>query len=168
MIIRLTQKLAKKVKAPELQTSPLCDDPLCDWSMQMFDFDRKQHVLICNTRTFYSAVFLAGGIAAPHKLAVAGLQAIGEQLDGDMLLDAYQHRSTPGPMAVTYAKSLNRVITGSMNELILRATVAMADGVSLFKASAEVNRMLLSALPDRAGGKYGTPYDVMTRLLEGP
>lgn len=85
MTIRLSLKLAAKVKVKTLVELPLSSDPLRDWSLQMFEFDRKQHVIFSNTQTLYSAVFLAGRIATPHALTVAGLQAIGDQLEGDLL-----------------------------------------------------------------------------------
>jgi len=168
MIIRLSQQLARKFKLTELATAPLLDDPLRDWSMQMFVFDRKQYVIICNTVTLYSAVFLAAKLIKPHALVVTGLQAIGEQLEADHLLDAYQQRCTSGSSVVTYAKSLNRSVTGSMNEQIIRATNALADEENLFVTSSDVNLNLLSILKDEHGRKYSRPGDVMTLLLESP
>lgn len=168
MIIRLSQKLARKVKLATLESLPLHEDALLDWSMQMFDFDRKQYVIISNTRTLYSAVFLAGRISTPHALLITGLQAIGEQLDDDLLLDAYQDRCTKRSMPVRYAKSVGKSVVGSMNQLITQATQTLADGENLSMVSAWSNCILLSALTDTAGRRYGRSYDVMTRLLEGP
>jgi len=167
MIARLSMRLARKVKLTTLESLPLHDDALLDWSMQMFDFDRKLHVIISNTRTLYSAVFLGGRISTPHALLITGLQAIGEQLEADLLLEPYQQRCTSGSSVVTYAKSLNRSVTGSINEQIIRATNALADEENLFVTGSDVNHNLLSMLKDKHGRKYGRPYDVMTRLLEG-
>jgi len=168
MILRLSQKLAGKVKLATLESLPLHEDALLDWSMQMFDFDRKQYVIISNTRTLYSAVFLRGRISTPHAMLITGLQAIGEQLDDDLLLDAYQDRCTTRSMPVRHAKSAGKSILGSMNELITQATHTLADGENLSMTGACVNRILLSALTDTDGRRYGRSYDVMTRLLEGP
>jgi len=160
-------RLARKVKLTTVESLPIHEDTLLDWSMQMFDFDRKQHVIISNTGTFYSAVFLGGRISTPHALLIAGLQAIGEQLEDDRLLDAYQHRSGKRSMPVRYAKSAGKIVVGSMNELIVQATYALADGENLAMVGACVNRVLLSALSEPGGRKYDRPYDVMTRFLEG-
>lgn len=60
------------------------------------------------------------------------------------------------------------MITGSMNELIFRATYALADGETLHAVGADVNHLLLSALRGPTGEKYCTPYEAMARrLLEG-
>ena len=103
---------------------PLHEHPLLDWSFQTFEFDRKQHVLISNTRTLFSAVFLAGRINTAHALMVAGLAAIEEQLDWHRLLDAYHKQCPAGSQVIRCAKSLNRSVIGSMNELIYPATAA--------------------------------------------
>jgi len=166
MIIRISQQVGRKVKIRELATVGMHDDPLRDWSIQTFVFERKQHVIICNTATLYSAVCLSGALNKPHALVVAGLQAIGEQLEFDLLLDAYQTFSTPGSAVVTYAKSLNKTVTGSINEQIILATNALARGKNLFDTSGYLNRNLLSILKDEHGKKYNRPFDVMTRLLE--
>lgn len=165
--VRLAQQLARKVKRAKLETVPLDDDPLRDWSMQMFIFDRKQHVLMCNTRTLYSAVFLARGITSALALLRAGLAAIEQQLEFDLLVDAYHNRCPKGPLTVQYAKSLNRSVVGSLNEQIIAASYPLADGENLVVAGAECNRNLLSALGDSASPDFGRPYEVMKRLLEG-
>ncbi len=159
-------RLTHKVKLTTLESLPVHDDPLLDWSMQMFDFDRKQHVIITNTRTLYSAVFLSGRICQPHALLITGLQAIGEQLHDDRLLEAYHNHCPARSMPVRYAKSAGKVVLGSMNELIIQATCALADRKNFAKTGAYINRILLSALSSTDGRKCGRPYHVMTRLLE--
>ncbi|QDT48902.1 hypothetical protein Pan258_29490 [Symmachiella dynata] len=42
MIIRLSQKLAKKIKADPLVTVPLDENPYADWSAHLFTADRTQ------------------------------------------------------------------------------------------------------------------------------
>ena len=50
MIIRLTQKLAKKVKETDLSEMPLHENPLADWSANLFTTDRTQYILVSNTK----------------------------------------------------------------------------------------------------------------------
>lgn len=165
MIFRLSGQLARKVKQADLESVPLHGNPLLDWSMQTFAFNRKQHVLVCNTKTLYSTVFLGAGLNQPHALAVTALRAIAEQLEWDHLLERYQARCPTGSMSVHYAKSLNRSVVGSMNEQILLATHVLADGENLAMVSAMLNQNLLSALKEPGSQDYGQPREVMERLL---
>jgi hypothetical protein len=167
MIIRLSKALARKVKLRELVAVQAHENALLDWSLQMFVFERRQHVIFCNTTTLYSAVFLASGLTTPHALAVAGVTAITEQLEWDHLLDAYQSRCPTRPQEITYGASLNKRVTGSINEQILRATYALADGENLQMTGADANRNLLSILKGPDGRQYGTPCEAMEGLLEG-
>ncbi len=62
MIFRLSQKLAKKIKAGTLQAMPLDDNPYADWSGHVFTADRTQYIILCNTKALYSCVMYGRGI----------------------------------------------------------------------------------------------------------
>ena len=62
MIFRLSQKLNTKIKAGTLGAQSLDENPFADWSAHLFSADRTQYIIICNTRSLYSAVMYAKGI----------------------------------------------------------------------------------------------------------
>lgn len=67
MIVRLTEKLAKKIKESGLVTLSANANPFADWSARVFTADRAQYILITNTATLYSRVIYgkASRIAMP-------------------------------------------------------------------------------------------------------
>ena len=56
MILRLSQKLAKKLKAGKLTDMPLDDNLFADWSCHLFTADRTQYIILSNTASLYSCV----------------------------------------------------------------------------------------------------------------
>jgi hypothetical protein len=62
MILRLSQKLNKKIQAGKLSEMPLDDNPYADWSCHLFTADRTQYIIMSNTASLYSCVMFGKGI----------------------------------------------------------------------------------------------------------
>ena len=62
MIIRLSEKLNKKIKAGTLDSVPLNENPYADWSAHLFTADRTQYIILSNTKSLYSCVMFGKGI----------------------------------------------------------------------------------------------------------
>ena len=56
MILRLSQKLAKKLKEGTLTSLPLDENHYADWSAHLFTADRTQYIIVTNTQSLYSVV----------------------------------------------------------------------------------------------------------------
>ena len=54
MIFRLSQKLNAKIKGGPLPTRPLNDNPIADWSAHLFVVERRQLILLSNSKSLYS------------------------------------------------------------------------------------------------------------------
>ena len=52
MIFRLSLKLAQKLKVKTLATVPLAENPFADWTANLFEMSRREHIIVANTRTF--------------------------------------------------------------------------------------------------------------------
>jgi hypothetical protein len=128
MILRLSQKLARKVKVSTLSELAMADDPLTDWSANVFNASRTQYIIVCNTRTLYSTVMFARGINDAHRLIVGALRSIADAMEKDGLGNAYEKRVTPGSGTVQFGKAMSRPVTGSMNDLIAMTKWQLADG----------------------------------------
>lgn len=76
MIFRLSQKLIDKIKAGALSALPLDENPLVDWSAQLFVADRTQHVLLSNTKSLYSMVMNGKGITNDSQFIERALTSI--------------------------------------------------------------------------------------------
>jgi hypothetical protein len=146
MIFRLSEKLKTKIKAGIVPALPLDDNPLADWSAQLFIADRVQYILLTNTASLYSTVMFGKGITNGHFIerALGNIRAFMEA-DGQEF--AYHRFIVPATGLVRFAKALNRSVTGSMNDLIRHARYWLAQGdVSPFDVGLKLNEIPMSAL----------------------
>ena len=122
MIFRLTQKLSTKIKAGRLSESPLDENPYADWSCHVFTAGRTHYIIVSNTASLYSCVMYGKGITDDSRFTERTLSTIREFMDDDGQAFAYQRFIAPatGTGTVSFAKALNRSVTGSLNELMNR------------------------------------------------
>lgn len=116
MIIRLSQKLNKKIKAGPLDTVTLDENPYADWSAHLFTVDRTQYIILSNTKSLYSCVMIGKGITDDSVFIERALSTIREFTEDDGQAFVYQRFIVPASGTVQFAKALNRSITGSMND----------------------------------------------------
>ena len=160
MIVRLTTKLAKKIGARELESLPCDPNPFADWTAHLFTECRRQYILITNTRTLYSVVMRGSGVTSPSDFLAAMRNYLAEYLAYDELGAAFDRLILPAMGAVTYGKTLNRSVTGSMNDLMHLARCYMADGdLSLMDVSTKLNEAPMSFL------EYDSPSAAFRSLL---
>ena len=79
---------------------------------------------------------------------------------------AYRCFVAPASGTVRFAKSLDRSVTGSMNELIIHATAMLTEGeLSPFDVGSQLNDILLSSLARSETDRYGTPRAAFKELV---
>jgi hypothetical protein len=167
MIFRLSQKLNSKIKAGNLQTIPLEENPFEDWSAHLFLAGRIQYILLSNTKALYSTVLHGKGIVDNARFIERALSSLQESLEHDGQESVYRRFIAPASGSVRFAKALNRSVIGSMNDLINHATISLTDGkLSPLQVSFRLNDVLLSAIaPSKAAG-YGRPREAFKKLDE--
>lgn len=147
MILRLSQKLAKKIKAGKLSENPLDENPYADWSCHLFTADRTQYIIMSNTKSLYSCVMYGKGITDDSQFIRRALNTIREFMEDDGQQFIYQRFIAPAGGTVSFAKALNRSVTGSMNDLIKHATYWLTeDEVSPHDLGFRLNEIPMSAL----------------------
>lgn len=167
MILRLSQKLAKKIKAGKLAEMPLSENPYADWSCHLFTADRTQYIILSNTASMYSCVMYGKGITDDSRFIERALTTIREFMEDDGEQFAYRKHIKSDAESVSFAKALNRSVTGSMNELILSAEMYLVeDDMAPHDVGFKLNGLLLSMLKDGEGRKYGEPKDAFKRLAD--
>lgn len=165
MIIRLSQKLCTKVKAGKLAELPLAEVPVLDWSTQSFAVGRTQFILISNTRSLYSCVTPCKGVNSTNQLVEQFNQAVLHQLNKDGFGDVVRKLMEVNSDQVQFAKSLNRSVIGSMNELIVMATTVMSiRELTLPELNDDLNDTLLTILGKKKCD-YGRPKEVMENMV---
>jgi hypothetical protein len=130
MILRLSQKLSTKIKAGALKAMPLDDNPYADWSCHLFTVDRTQYIIDSNTASLYSCVLYGKGISNDYPFIQRVLSSLREFMEDDGQSFIYQRFVAPSSGTVSFAKALNRSVTGSMNDLIGQARRHLARSVA--------------------------------------
>lgn len=168
MILRLSQKLAKKIKVGRLAELPLDQNPYADWSCHFFTADRTHYVIVCNTASMYSCVMYARGITNDSRFIQRVLDLIREFTEDDGEAEAYQQHIAPASSNVQFAKALNRSVIGSINELVMTARIYLIeDDMTPHDVGFKLNDFLLSAIASEGDRNYGIPKDAFQRLT-GP
>ncbi len=167
MIFRLSQKLAKKLKAGPLDSLPLDENPYADWTAHLFTVDRTQYIILSNTKSLYSCVMFGAGITNDGIFTERALDTIREFMQDDGQQFVYAKFIAPASGSIRFAKAIDRKTTGSINELILAADHGLADGdVSTNDVGFQMNQVLLSALASVDFGGYGKPREAFTKLAD--
>ena len=146
MILRLSQKLNKKIKAGTLKEKPLDDNPYADWSCHLFTADRTQYILVSNTKALYSSVLSGRGITDDSVLIERVVDSLREFMDYDGQAFVYRKFVAPASGTVTFAKALNRSVTGSMTDLVKHAEFWLVEReLSPFDVGFKLNEIPMSA-----------------------
>ncbi|HYT88919.1 MAG TPA: hypothetical protein VEL76_09435 [Gemmataceae bacterium] len=166
MIFRLSQKLADKIKAGDLSALPLDENPLADWSAHLFLAGRTQYILLSNTKSLYAMVMYGKGITNDSQFLERALTSIREFLEADGQGAAYERFIAPASATVRFARSLNRSVTGSMNDMTKHAAywLAAGDG-SPFEIGSRLNDIPMSALKNDDSA-YGFPREAFKELVD--
>lgn len=167
MIFRISQKLNKKLGGGTLNQMPLGENPYADWSAHLFTVDRTQYILLSNTASLYSCVTFGRGNSNESRFIERAVATIREQLEDDGQASAYQRFIAPETGPVRFAKSLNRSVTSSMNQLIMYAEDMLVEQeIAPLGVSKELNGMPLTALGDGTRNSFGTPEEAFKRLAD--
>ena len=167
MILRLSQKLNTKIKAGNLTDIPLDENQYADWSCHLFTADGTQYIILSNTASLYSCVMFGKGITDDSRFIEQAMSSIREFMEDDGQAFAYQRFIAPASGTVSFAKALNRSVTGSMNDLIKFAKMYLIeDDMAPHEVGFKLNDMPMSALKNAEGRKYAIPRDAF-KLLDG-
>lgn len=166
IILRLSQKLNTKIKAGNLTEMPLDENPYADWSCHLFTADRTQYIILTNTASLYSCVMFGRGIADDSTFITRALETIREFTADDGQQFIYRKFIAPSSETVSFAKALNRSVTGSMNDHIHGAKFMLADDMAPSEIGYRLNKTPMSALVGPDGRKYGYPKEVFSNLVD--
>lgn len=106
------------------------------------------------------------GITNDGQFAALALSTISEFMAEDGYQEAFEKFVAPNCNAINFGKSLNRSVTGSMNDLINHATICLTElGMSPLQVGFKLNGVLLSALATEEFQGYGKPNEAFCRLV---
>jgi hypothetical protein len=160
MIVRLSQKLAKKIKTAPTRVLPPDANPFADWSAHLFTVRRAQYILLTNTLSLYSMIMYGAGITDDNNFLRRGLSLLREFMVDDRQESIYQRFIAPSTNMICFSKAINRSVIGSMNDLVQCSQHWLTDEeLSPYDVSFKLNDMPMSILD------YAKPREAF-KLLE--
>jgi hypothetical protein len=159
VILRLSDKLSKRIGIRPIESLPMSANPFADWSSHVFTAGRSEYILSTNTSTLYSVVFSAQGI----KGEAAFRSNMHAQLRATMMEDGfefhYKRLVDVEADVLSYSKALSRGVSGSMNDM---AELACYSLEVQEKSLEQVTRLLNDTRFSVIGGSG--PRDVFRRM----
>lgn len=100
----------------------MADKPHLCWYANLFRANRQQYILTTDAATLYTVVFYGRGIKDGATYGRAFKEALEQQLLSDAMGGAYQGLIGPCIENLTFVKTANRSILGSMNDIVRMIT----------------------------------------------
>lgn len=164
MIIRLSQKLATKIRSGSLSEVPLHERQIADWSATLFNVGRTHYALLSNTASLFTCLMIAKGLTNSEMFEQRAAEVIGDAVR--RFGQNHKQRITEFQSPFSYAKSLNRSVIGSMNDLVFGGRLIIEGGIDLQETADRLNTTPLKALTNRDGRRYANPSEVFLRIIE--
>ena len=159
MIVRVSAKLGKKIHHTPEKSLPADANPFADWSAHLFTVDRTQYILITNTASLYSMVMYGRGITNDWQFLDRMISHMGEFMNDNGYKFIYERLIVPSMESVSFSKTLNRSVTGSMTDMVFLAKTRLIERkVSLYDVSLWLNEVPMSYL------KHGIAQDAFEEL----
>lgn len=158
MIIRLTQKLADKIKVAPPVALPRDPDPLADWAANLFTVRRTQYILLTNSAILYSVIFPGRGITDAETFIDHAITTLMQQMHSEGHYDIFKEKILPLATEIAFSKTGDRSLLGSMNDHIRCAKVHLEHQESPENTAIRLNATPMGALDhrypkERTGGK---------------
>lgn len=127
LIFRVTRKLAKKIKIAPPSALPPEDNPLLDWTANLFMASRWQCIMLTNSRSLYSVLMAGGGITNDRVFAKEALKCLHDYMEFDGIVDLFDSHIRPHVEEVQICKAGDRSVLGSMIDLIFHARIDLLE-----------------------------------------
>lgn len=161
MIFRITQKLATKIKAVPVAALPPHDNPLLDWTANLFMVSRWQCIILTNSASLYSVVFPGKGVPNGEALVEQGMKALDDCLTRDGILGLHDFDIAPATDSVSFCKAGDKSVLASMNQLVFQVKCDLLEmGHPLPVVNRRLNRIVMSKL------KYRYAFDELLALAD--
>jgi hypothetical protein len=150
MIIRLTQKLAKKIKVAPTAALPRDPNPFADWIANLFTAGRTQYIILTNSASLYSVVFYGRGITESDIFIDRAFSALAEHMRDAGHGAIFDKCIAPLAVETVFSKTGDRQVMGSVNDHVQRAQIYLEDlDASPHSVSLNLNGTPMGALDYR-------------------
>lgn len=159
MVLRVTNKLAKKLKITPSRDYTNQINPFQEWYGHLFIFNRIQYIIFTNAYTLYSAVVPGKGIINTRTFIDFTGYWLNEALKADGCENIMKQFITPCFEDIDLCKTNNRHVIDSMNEMINFSRFFFAERSS---SPAEVSKYINSLIYGYI--KYETPLSLIRQI----
>lgn len=125
MILRLSDKMSKRIGLRPIESLPLSANPFADWSSHVFAVGRSEYILSTNTATLYSVIYEARGIKGETAFRSNMLAQLRAAMIDDGFEFHYKRLIDVESDTVSYSKAFSRSVIGSMNDMVEMATFSI-------------------------------------------
>ena len=159
MILRISDKLGRKIKEQPSKVLSLESNPYADWTARLFTESRAQYIMISNTTSLYSMVMFGKGISDEFTFTNSVTSHMSEYIREDGFKLIFERIIMPSMNVISFSKALSRSVTGSMNDLEFQAKTILCGGtVSPWDVSGELNDIPFSYI------EYKRPRDMFPAM----
>ena len=158
MIIRLTQRLAAKIKESPAVALHREFDPFADWTANLFTAERTQYILFTNSASLYSVVFAGRGITRSDLFVERAVDTLREVMVESGYGAIFEKRIEPLTSDIVFSKTGDRRVMGSMNDHVHCARVHFEYGDQPSAVAARLNKTPMGFLA------YRFPKEVLAEL----
>lgn len=159
MILRITARLGKTIGVSPSLSLPADPNPFADWTARLFSAGHIPYIIITNTPSLYSLIMDARGVTTNSLLLQKAMTAMFEHLSRDGFRFIFDRLIVPATTHIWFSKTLNRSVTGSMNDLMFQARDFLENEYMCgLDVSFRLNRTPLSSIG------YNNPRDVFMKM----
>lgn len=159
MVLHFTEKLRKKLHVPELTQVDVSTPNHLRWYANLFTAQRVQYILTTNAASLFSVVIHGRGLTDSSDYIRQFLVELGGHLDDLELRVVHERVIRPNSGEVNLAKTADRSVLGSMNDMVKLCKFKLEDGESSpWQLSKDLNETPFGAIG------YNSPRDVFARM----
>jgi hypothetical protein len=163
MIIRVTKKLAKKLKINELGDVDYEVHPLAEWYGHLFKAGRLQYIIFTNAYSLYTAVIQGKGITNTRSLLDVSFAYLDQLLRNEGCGEIMGKYITPSSGIIDICKTVNRGVLGSMNDMIFHSRYfLLEEGLTPYELSERINTMIWGYLRTK-NSMFGNSLDFLRK-----
>jgi hypothetical protein len=161
MILRLTLKLAKKLKISRLPEIPFNEktNPLLDWNANLFTVGHNQYIIVTNTSSLYSIIMYGKGMTKEKYFIEELLKYMNVFMSMNKHEQLFKDIIEPESQRICFSTITNRRVMGSMNDLVRMAKFHLGEDYETpFRTSFLLNETPMSYL------NYNYPREEFQKL----
>jgi len=164
VILRLSPRLASKIKSGTLQQIDQHENHLLDWSCRLFVAQRTEFILISNTASMFSCVFPSVEVADCDRLVDRMLVALRVLMFDNEQEANFHELAKVSAVGVTIARSRDRSLAMSMNDHVHSTKLYLADGLNTDEVGQRLNNTRMAILTPSRRRHFVMPKDVFIDL----